>query len=192
MIPKGSFVPLSLSIGLNTLQGPVHRSTSGETQLAELDMRERLTNDMKQAMRSGDKTALSTLRLINAAIKDRDIAARVDAQGQSTGKEKIDEQEILALLQKMIKQRRDSVESYTKGGRADLAEKEQAEIAIIETYLPQQMSPEDTEKAVTAVIEELGAKSLQDMGRTMAALKEKYTGQMDFGKASGMVKAKLK
>lgn len=154
-------------------------------------MRDKLINDMKDAMRSGDKIRLSTLRLINAAIKDRDIACRVDSDGQSTGKEKIDDQEILALLQKMIKQRRDSAESYIKGGRKDLADKEVAEIAIIEGYLPKQMSEEETRAAVTALIKDLDAKGLQDMGRIMGGLKAKYTGQMDFGKASAIVREAL-
>lgn len=154
-------------------------------------MRERINQDIKTAMKGGEKVRLSTLRLINAAIKDRDIAARVDDKGQSTGKEKIDDTEILALLQKLIKQRRDSIESYQKGGRQDLVDKEQAEIAVIEDYLPKQMDDAQLTAAVDKVIGELGANSLKDMGRTMAALKDRFTGQMDFGKASQLVKAKL-
>lgn len=154
-------------------------------------MRERINQDIKAAMKGGEKVRLSTLRLINAAIKDRDIAARVDDKGQSTGKEKIDDTEILALLQKLIKQRRDSIESYQKGGRQDLVDKEQAEIAVIEDYLPKQMDDAQLTAAVDKVIGELGANSLKDMGRTMAALKDRFTGQMDFGKASQLVKAKL-
>lgn len=154
-------------------------------------MRDRLNDDIKQAMKSGEKARLSTLRLINAAIKDRDIAARVDEKGQATGKDKISDDDILALLQKLIKQRRDSVESYVKGNRKDLADKERSEIAIIEAYLPKQMDEAAIEAAVTGVIDELGATSLKDMGRTMAALKERYTGQMDFSKASAQVKSKL-
>ncbi len=155
-------------------------------------MRERITEGIKTAMKSGDKSRLSTLRLINAAIKDRDIAARVDEKGQATGKDKVDEQGILALLQKMIKQRRESIDTYVKGGRQDLADKEAAEIVVIEEFLPEQMSEEETRVAVKQVMAELGCCGLKDMGRTMAVLKERYTGQMDFGKASGMIKAELK
>lgn len=154
-------------------------------------MRDRLNQDIKDAMKSGDKVRLSTLRLINAAIKDRDIAARVDAKGQATGADKVDDTEILALFQKLIKQRRDSIESYTKGGRQDLADKEQAEIEVIEAYLPKQMDEGEVKAAVDDIIAELSASSLKDMGRTMAALKERYTGQMDFSKASALVKGIL-
>ncbi len=154
-------------------------------------MRDRINQDIKDAMKSGDKSRLSTLRLINAAIKDRDIAARVDEKGQSTGNDKVGDSDILALLQKLIKQRRDSVESFTKGGRKDLADKELAEIAVIETYLPAQMSEAEIKTAVETVIGELGATGLKDMGRTMAALKERHTGQMDFSKASALVKGLL-
>ncbi len=155
-------------------------------------MRERISEGIKTAMKSGDKSRLSTLRLINAAIKDRDIAARVDDKGQSTGKDKVDEQGILALLQKMIKQRRESIDTYVKGGRQDLADKEAAEIVVIEEFLPQQMSEEETRDAVKKVMAELGCCGLKDMGRAMGVLKERYTGQMDFGKASGMIKEELK
>lgn len=154
-------------------------------------MRERIHQDIKQAMKTGNKARLSTLRLMNAAIKDRDIAARVDDKGQSTGKDQVSDTEILALLQKLIKQRRDSVESYSKGGRKDLAEKELAEIAVIEAYLPEQMDETELKAAVEATIKDLGASGLKDMGRTMAALKERYSGQMDFSKASALVKARL-
>jgi len=154
-------------------------------------MRERITQAMKEAMKSGDKSRLSTLRLINAAIKDRDIAARVDSKGQATGKDKVDEQGILALLQKMIKQRRESIATYKDGAREDLAEKEAAEIAVIDEFLPQQMSEAEMREAVKAVMAELGCCGLKDMGRTMALLKERYTGQMDFGKASAMIKQEL-
>lgn len=154
-------------------------------------MRERINQDIKDAMKSKDKVRLSTLRLINAAIKDRDIAARVDDKGQASGKEKIDDSEILALLQKLIKQRRDSIESYQKGGRQDLADKEQAEIEVIETYLPAQMDVGEIEAAVDQVLKDVGAGGLKDMGKTMGELKKRYTGQMDFSKASAMVKARL-
>lgn len=155
-------------------------------------MRERIQTAMKDAMKSGDKRRLSTLRLVTAAIKDRDIAARVDEKGHSTGKDRVEDGEILALLQKMIKQRRESVEIYTQGGRTELAEQEAAEIAIIEEFLPQQMGEDAIRAAAKAVVAELGATGLKDMGRVMAALKEKYTGEMDFSKASAMVKEALK
>ncbi len=154
-------------------------------------MRERINQDIKDAMKSGAKVRLSTLRLINAAIKDRDIAARVDDKGRATGKDKVDDSDILALLQKLIKQRRDSIESFEKGGRQDLADKEQTEIEVIEAYLPQQMNEAEIKAAVESVVSDLGASSLKDMGRTMAALKERHIGQMDFSKASAMVKGLL-
>lgn len=154
-------------------------------------MRERINQDIKEAMRSGDKVRLSTLRLVNAAIKDRDIAARVDGKGQASGEDKVDDSEILALFQKLIKMRRDSIESYTKGGRTDLADKERAEIEVIESYLPKQMSEAEIKTAVESIVAELEASSLKDMGRTMATLKERYMGQMDFSKASAQVKSLL-
>ncbi len=154
-------------------------------------MREQIMEAVKAAMKSGDKRRLSTLRLIQAAIQDRDIAARVDNKGQATGQDKIGDGELLQLLQKMIKQRRDSATMYTDAGRTELADQEQAEIAIIEEYLPKQMSEDEVAAAVGAVVQEIGAAGLKDMGRTMAALKERYAGQMDFGKASGIVKASL-
>lgn len=155
-------------------------------------MRERINQSLKDAMKSGDKARVSTLRLINAAIKDRDIAARADEKGQATGKDRAEDQEILGLLQKMIKQRRESSETYRQAGRADLADREDAEIPIIEEFLPQQMSEAETRAAVKAVMGELSCCGLKDMGRTMAALKERFAGQMDFGKASAMVKEELK
>ncbi len=155
-------------------------------------MRERINQSIKEAMKSGDKKRLSTLRLVNAAIKDRDIAARADDSGQATGKDKIGEQDILALLQKMIKQRRDSAATYRQGGREELAEGEEAEIAIIEEYLPQQMSEDEMRDAVKAAIEETGCCGLKDMGKIMGILKERFTGRMDFGKVSAMVKEGLK
>jgi len=155
-------------------------------------MRERINQALKDAMKSGDKARVSTLRLINAAIKDRDIAARADDKGQTTGKDRAEDQEILGLLQKMVKQRRESAETYRQAGRTDLAEREEAEIPIIEEFLPQQMSEAETRAAVKAVMGELGCSGLKDMGRTMAALKERFAGQMDFGMASALVKEELK
>jgi uncharacterized protein YqeY len=154
-------------------------------------MRENISQAVKDSMKSGDKMRLSTLRLVQAAIKDRDIAARVDAKGQSTGLDRIDDSELLGLLQKMIKQRREAAKTYADAGRSELADKETAEIAVIEEFLPKQLSAEEAEKAVAAIIDEIGASGLKDMGRTMGALKERFAGQMDFGKASAVVKAKL-
>lgn len=148
-------------------------------------MRERINDDLKSAMKSGDKARVGTLRLINSAIKSADIDAR------PSGKDKISDAEILTVLAKMVKQRRDSVEQFTAGGRQDLADTELAEIAVIEGYLPKQMSEADTRAAIAAVIAETGAASVKDMGKVMGALKEKYAGQMDFGKANGVVKSLL-
>lgn len=154
-------------------------------------MRDQITSATKSAMKAGDKRRLSTLRLISAAIKDRDIAARVDEKGQSTGKEAIEETEILQLLQKMIKQRKESEETYRQAGRSELVEQEQFEITVIEEFLPAQMSEDEIRTAVAEVIAAEGAAGLKDMGRTMGALKAKYAGTMDFGKASAMAKELL-
>ena len=149
-------------------------------------LRDRLNEALKTAMKEKDPLALGTVRLILAALKDRDIAER--GKGNLDG---IVDDEILSMLQSMIKQRRDSIELYEKGGRLELAQQEAEEIDVIETFLPEQMSEEDTAAAVNTVIEELGAESLKDMGRTMGTLKERYAGQMDFSKASALVKARL-
>jgi hypothetical protein len=155
-------------------------------------MRERISGDVKVAMKSGNKRRLATLRLITAAIKDRDLGAGIDEKGKPTGRDKITDQDILALLQKMIKQRRESIETFRKGNREDLALQEEAEISVIEDYLPKQMSESETRTAVTALMQEIGASGLKDMGRAMALLKERYTGRMDFAKASAVVKDVLK
>ena len=154
-------------------------------------LRDRISTATKDAMKAGDKKRVSTLRLISAAIKDRDIASRVDDGGASTGRDKIDDSEILQLLQKMVKQRRDSITTFASANRTDLVEQETGEIAIIEEFLPQQMGDDETKAAVTALVTEIGASGLKDMGRTMAALKEKFAGRMDFAKASALVKAAL-
>lgn len=154
-------------------------------------MRDTIMDAVKTAMKSGQKDRLSTLRLIQAAIKDRDIAARVDAKGQSTGHDKADDSDLLQLLQKMIKQRRESASTYKDAGRSELAQQEEAEIAIIEEFLPKQMTASEVETAVDGIIKELDASGLKDMGRTMGVLKERFAGRMDFGKASGVVKARL-
>ena len=145
-----------------------------------------LSDALKTAMKGKDAPTVSTLRLIMAALKDRDIAAR--GKGNKDG---IPEEEILGLLQSMIKQRRDSIALYEKGGRMELAQQEAEEIAIIEEYLPQQMSDDDIAAAIDAVIEDAGAVTLKDMGKVMAGLKEKHAGSMDFSMASAMVKERL-
>ena len=155
-------------------------------------MRTRISDDIKAAMKAGDKRRLATLRLISAAIKDRDLSAGQDDQGNATGRDKLNDQDILSLLQKMIKQRRESIETYRSAGRDDLVEQEMSEIAIIEGYLPRQMDEAEMRAAIEAVVKELGSKGLKDMGRTMAALKERHTGSMDFGKASAILKEALK
>ena len=140
------------------------------------------------ALKAGDKARLSALRLILAAIQNRDIAYRPDEAAQAAGRDKISDAEIALLLQTMIKQRREAIEVYGQGGRPDLADKEAGEIAVIEEFLPVQMSADDMKSAVAATVKEIGAAGPKDMGRTMAALKRKYSGQMDFGKASALVK----
>lgn len=147
-------------------------------------MREKFTADLKAAMKSGDKQKVGALRLVNAALKDRDIYAR--GQGET-----VSDDDILALLQKMIKSRQESLDIFEKAGRADLADQERGEIAVISAYLPQQLSGEEVAAAVEAAIAEAGAASIKDMGKVVAALKAKYTGRMDFAKASAAVKAAL-
>ncbi len=149
-------------------------------------MREKINADLKVAMKAGDKDRVGTLRLINAAIKSADIDAR------PSGKDKIDEAGVLGVLAKMIKQRRDSIEQFVAGGRQELADKEAAEIRVIEAYLPKQMDAAEAKAAIAAVIKETGAAGQKDMGKVMAALKARYAGQMDFGKASAAVKELLK
>ena len=146
-------------------------------------LREELKEAMKDAMRAKEKIKLATLRLTLAAIKDRDIAARVEDQSEAD-----DNAIIQGILSKMIKQRRDSIVAYEEGGRAELAEREREEIGVIQAFLPKQLSDEEIRDAVKGAVEKLGAESLKDMGRTMGALKDKYAGQMDFSKASVLVK----
>ena len=149
-------------------------------------LRNRISESQKIAMKAKDTIGLSAVRLIQAALKDRDIAAR--SKGNMDG---IADDEILSMLQSMIKQRRDSIEMYEKGGRPELAEREAKEIAVIVGFLPEQMDDDAAAAAIAAVIEELSASSMRDMGRVMAVLKERHAGEMDFAKASGQVKAKL-
>ena len=149
-------------------------------------MRDRINQNLKEAMRAKDSARLSTLRLINAAIKDRDIAARSD--GVSSG---VSDADIISIMAKMIKQRQESAATYEQAGRLELAEKERAEIEVIEEFLPRQLDSEEIEAAVKAVIAEVEAGSIRDMGRVMGALKSRYAGQMDFGVAGGVVKGLL-
>ena len=151
-------------------------------------LREQLNDTLKEAMKSKDPTTVSTLRLINAAIKDRDIA---DSTKGGIDEEGISDDDILQLLQSMIKQRHDSIDAYTKGGRNELADQEAQEIEVIERFLPKQLGDEEMTAAVNGVIEAVGAESLKEMGAVMAKLREDFAGQMDFGKASGIVKKRL-
>ena len=148
-------------------------------------MRETITAALKAAIKAQDKRRISTLRLIAAAIKDRDIAARGAGKGEAT------EAELLELFAKMIKQREESEKIYTQAGRAELAKQEAEEIDIIREFLPVQLSDAALQKAIAGSIAEAGASSVKDMGKVMAVLKARYAGQMDFAKASALVKAKL-
>ncbi len=149
-------------------------------------LRTRLSDALKMAMKGKDALTVSTLRLIMAAIKDRDIAAR--GKGNKEG---VSEDELLGLLQSMIKQRRESIALYEKGARMELAQQEAEEISIIEEFLPEQMSDDAIAAAIKAVIDEAGAATLKDMGKVMSGLKEKHAGSMDFSKASALVKERL-
>lgn len=149
-------------------------------------LRDQLRESLKQAMKAKDQRAVSTLRLILAALKDRDIAAR--GRGITDG---IGEPEIIEMMQKMVRQRHESIELYERGNRPELARQEAEEIAIIEGYLPRQLDEAEAGQAVDAVVAELGATNLKDMGRVMAALKERFGGRMDFAKAGARVKQKL-
>lgn len=149
-------------------------------------LRQQLSEALKEAMRSKDQRTLSTVRLILAGLKDRDIQARTSGAGDGIG-----EDEILDLLQKMVKQRREAMEIYEKGNRSDLVEKEAAEIEVLERFLPRQLDEAETKAAVEEMIQELEAGNVKDMGRVMAALKERYAGRMDFARASQQVKQAL-
>jgi len=152
-----------------------------------MNMRDRLSAALKDAMKAKAAERLSTLRLINAAIKDRDIAAR----GEGRGDDGVSEAEILAILGKMVKQRQESARLYEEGGRLELAEKELNEVRVIEEFLPRQLSADEVEAAVGAAIAEVGATTIRDMGKVMAALKSRYTGQMDFGAVGPVIKDRL-
>ncbi len=147
-------------------------------------LRDKLSDAVKDAMKSGEKLKLSTLRMVQAAVKNADIEAR-------TGKGPLDDDAILGIMQKLIKQRQDSVELYEKGGRAELAKQEKDEIEIIKGFMPAQMSDVEMQAAIADIIAKEGASGVKDMGKVMASLKAAYAGKMDFGKASGAVKSLL-
>jgi uncharacterized protein len=147
-------------------------------------MREKFSSELKVAMKAGERRRVDTIRMIMAALKDKDIEAR--GQGKAVSGD-----DILGLLQKMVKSRKESLEIYEKAGRTNLATQESEEIAIIQSFLPGQMSVAEVEQAIAAAITETGAASIKDMGRVVGALKGKYAGRMDFSKASALVKEKL-
>lgn len=151
-----------------------------------MSLRDQLQAALKEAMKAKQADRLSTLRLINAAIKDRDIANRGEG-----GEGEISEAEILAALGRMVKQRQESARAYEEGGRLELAEKETAEIKVIEEFLPRQLEAAEVEAAIAAAVAEVGATSIRDMGKVMAVLKAKYTGQMDFGAVGPRIKDRL-
>ena len=151
-----------------------------------MSLRDRLSASLKEAMRAKDATRLMTLRLINAAIKDRDIDARSD--GNVSG---VPDEALLAILSKMVKQRQESARAYEEGGRLELAEKELLEITIVEEFLPRQLGSDETEKAIALAISECGASSIRDMGKVMGVLKPQVQGRADVGALSATIKAKL-
>ncbi len=151
-----------------------------------MDMRARVSDALKTAMKAKEQTRLSTLRLINAAIKDRDIAVR--GEGRDEG---VSDAEVMELLGKMVRQRQESARAYEEGGRLELAEKEEAEIEIIREFLPRQLSEDEVSAAIDKAVNSTGAESIRDMGKVMGALKSKYTGRMDFGRVGPMVKERL-
>ena len=148
-------------------------------------LRDAINNAVKDAMKARDEHRVSTLRMVNAALKNADLEAG------GTGKPPLNEAELMALMQKMIKQRQDSIELYEKGGRADLADRERAEIEMISGFLPRQMSDIEAGMAITTIVQEINAQTMKDMGRVMTALRERFAGKMDFGKASAKIKELL-
>ena len=152
----------------------------------KMELRARLQEATKEAMRAKDQLRLSTLRLIGAAIKDREIAVRTEP-----GQDGLTDEDLVALLSKMVKQRQESARAYEEGGRLELAERETQEIAIIQEFLPRQLDQAEVAAAIDAVVAELGAASVRDMGRVMGALRERFAGQMDFGAAGALVKSRL-
>ena len=151
-----------------------------------MSLREKINQQFNAALKNKDKTLVSTLRLILAAIKERDIANRTSGK-----KEEVKDQEIIRVLQKMKKQRQDSADLYKKGGRQELLNIEEAEIKIIDTFLPKQLSEEETKKICKEIIESLGASSIKDMGKIMGTLKKKYSDSIDFSKANIIIKGLL-
>lgn len=149
-------------------------------------MRTQFSTALKEALKNKDTVALSTIRLITAALKDRDISVR--EQGNSEG---VSDADILLMLQSMIKQRQESAKTYSDAGRDDLAEREEAEIEVIRSFMPRQLEDTEVESVIDGLISELGANSIRDMGKVMAVLKDKYAGQVDMGKAGGIAKKKL-
>jgi len=149
-------------------------------------MRDKIARALRDALKDGDKQRLSTLRLIQTAIKDRDIANR------SAGKDPVSDEEIMQILSKMVKQREDSAKAFEEGNRLELAEQERREIEVISEFLPKPLGEEDIKRACAQVVNEVGADGLRDMGRCMNALKQKFSGRMDFSKASGIVKGMLR
>jgi uncharacterized protein len=152
-----------------------------------MSIRDQLTADMKEAMKAGDKRKLATVRLMLAAIKDKDINARTEGHDS----EKLPDSALLDLFGKMVKQRQDSIAAYEQGGRAELAQQEREEMEIIQTYMPKQLSEAETRAAIQGIIATVGAASVKDMGKVMAELKAKFSGQIDMGKAGGVVKSLL-
>ena len=151
-----------------------------------MTLRTQFNDSLKDAMRAKDQRAVSTIRMILAGLKDRDIAAR--PRGVTDG---IDEAEILSMLQALVKQRNESAALYEQGNRPELAQQEREEITVIERFLPKQMTDEESATAIDGIVAELGASSIKDMGKVMAELKARHAGQMDFAKAGGLVKARL-
>lgn len=165
---------------------PYHVAFDSSGVLAGIMLREKIKEALKDAMRARESCRVATMRLILAAVKDRDIALRVEDVTELD-----DDTLILEILSKMVKQRHDSIKAYEEGGRLELAEQERLEIEIISEFLPEQMSEQEIDAAARAAVQETGAESLKDMGGVMAVLKAKYAGTMDFGKASQVVKSLL-
>jgi len=152
-----------------------------------MSLRDKLNADLKEAMKAGEKRKLATIRLMNSAIKDKDINSRTDGHESAL----TPDSGLVELFAKMVKQRQDSIAAYDQGGRPELAQQEREEMEIIQSYMPKQLSEEETREAVKAIIAATGASSVKDMGKVMAELKAKYAGQLDMAKAGGVVKALL-
>ena len=153
-----------------------------------MTLKTRVSDALKQAMREKEAARLSTLRLINAAIKDREIAGRTSGDDETAG---VGDAEVMEILSRMIKQRQDSIRAYEEGGRLELAERERAEVAVIQEFLPKRLDEAETEAAIESAIQKTGASTIRDMGRVMAELKARHTGRMDFAAIGPKVKARL-